>query len=161
MAASLQVLCDYVLEHFYMYAIMSNDCIVGVYLTVFQLCILFWQQRSNIFAPPDGGLTCLVWESNTAATLAEPTSNPLTAIYDDTWWYYCNHSSGKQKVDKTNIFQKTGSASVYACPAPWRCGYRMERSVKEALDTVFMPVEDIWFGFPDTTEACECTFDSQ
>lgn len=85
MAASLQVLCDYVLEHFYMYAIMSNDCIVGVYLTVFQLCILFWQQRSNIFAHPDGGLTCLVWESNTAATLAEPTSNPLTAIYDDTW----------------------------------------------------------------------------
>lgn len=41
-------------------------------------------QRGNIFAHPDGGLTCFVCESNTAPSLAEPTSNPLTTICDDT-----------------------------------------------------------------------------
>lgn len=67
----------------------------------------FWSgnKRSNIFAPPDGGLTCLICESNTAVSLAEPTSNPLTPICDDTWWYNRNRSSGKQKADKTNTFQ--------------------------------------------------------
>lgn len=82
-----------------------KDWIVVTCLAAFQLCVLVWQQRSNIFAPPDGGLTCLVCESNTAASLAEPTSNPLTTICDDTWWYNHNRSSGKQKADKTNIFQ--------------------------------------------------------
>lgn len=61
-----------------------RDYILGMCLTVFQLFALVWQQRGNIFAPPDGGRTRLVCESNTAASLAEPTSNPLTTICDDT-----------------------------------------------------------------------------
>lgn len=57
-------------------------CVVSSCLTVFQLCVLVWQQ-STTFAPPDGELTCLVCESSTVASLAKPTSNPLTTIYDD------------------------------------------------------------------------------
>lgn len=105
-------------------------CIVGTRLTVLQLCVLVWQQSSNIFAPPDGGLTCLVCESNTAASLAELTSNPLTAIADDTWWYNHNRSSGKQKADITNIFQNWFCVSTNACPAPCSRAYSREDLVK-------------------------------
>lgn len=47
---------------------------------VVNFCFLVWQQRSNIFAPPDGELTCVVCEADRAASLAEPASKPLAII---------------------------------------------------------------------------------
>lgn len=78
-------------------------------------------------------------------------------IHDDTIIIAVQGSRKQTKQTSS----KTGSVSTNACPAPWRCGYRMQDSVKEAFDTVFVPVEDIWLGFADTTEACEGTLDSQ
>lgn len=46
-------------------------------------------------------------------------------------------------------------------PTPWISGCRMDDSVKEALDMVFVPVEDIWLGFTDATKAWEGISGSQ
>lgn len=79
---------------------------------VVNFCFLVWQQRSNIFAPPDGELTCVVCEADRAASLAEPPSKPLATICDDT--LRCNHchGPGTEEADKNGTSSETGFVST-------------------------------------------------
>lgn len=63
----------------------------------------------------------------------------MMMIHDDTIVITVQGSRKQTTVTSS----KTGSVWTDACPAPWRCGYRMEDSVKEAFDMVFVPVEGI------------------
>lgn len=116
---------------------------------VVNFCFPVWQQRSNIFAPPDGELTCVVCEANRAASLAEPASKPLATICDDTRRCNHRHGPGTEEADKTEHPPKL-VLSPQMCPAYQSSIYRME--IERAFGVASVPGEDFWLGLAETTE---------